>query len=229
MTTSPSAPMVMDLGAEPMNCGAALAAFDALSAGQSVVIRAGREPRELLSRLQAERQGTFEWSLLEAQPSCCRVQLTRRAANRGARREVTEALAWDHDRLDELEQQAFNLLAGGDRAAAQAAWSEFTVGLRRHIRFEEELLFPAFEERLGVTPAAGPTAVMCSEHREIERLIGAIGQALTGGEAPLLLRAALHRVLGEHNLKEERVLYPATDHALDPEERDALVARIQAS
>ena len=78
-------------------------------------------------------------------------------------------------------------------------------------------------------PAAGPTAVMRSEHREIERLIGAIGQALTGGEAPLLLRAALHRVLGEHNLKEERMLYPATDQALAPEERDALVARIQAS
>jgi len=142
---------------------------------------------------------------------------------------VTETLAWDHDRLDELEKQAFHLLAGGDRAAAQAAWSEFTVGLRRHIRFEEELLFPAFEERLGVSRAAGPTAVMCAEHREIERIIGAIGQALAGGEPPLPLRSTLHRVLGEHNLKEERMLYPATDKALDPEERDALVARIQAS
>lgn len=229
MTTGSSVLMVVDLGAEPLDCGAALAAFDALSAGQSLVIRAGREPRELLSQLQAERKGTFEWSLLEAQPSCCRVQLTRRAANRGARRELTEALAWDHDRLDELEQQAFNLLAGGDRAGAQAAWSEFTVGLRRHIRFEEALLFPAFEEGLEVTPEAGPTAVMCAEHREIERLIEAIGQALVAGEAPLPLRSALHRVLGEHNLKEERMLYPATDQVLDPEERDALVARIQAS
>ena len=229
MTTSPSVLRVVDLEAEPMDCLAAIEAFDALSAGQSLVIRAPREPRELLSQLQAERKGAFEWSPLEARPGCCRVQLTRRTANRGALRDVTEALAWDHDRLDELEKQAFNRLAVGDRAAAQAAWSEFTVGLRRHIRFEEELLFPAFEERLGVTPAAGPTAVMRGEHREIERLIEAIGQAFTGGEAAGPLRLALHRVLGEHNLKEERMLYPTTDQALDPEERDALVARIQAS
>jgi regulator of cell morphogenesis and NO signaling len=142
---------------------------------------------------------------------------------------VTEALSWDHDRLDGLEQQAFERLAAGDRAGARAAWSEFTVGLRRHIRFEEELLFPAFEKGFGVSPEAGPTAVMCAEHREIERLIGAIGRALAGEETALPLRAQLHRVLGEHNLKEERMLYPATDQALDPEERDALVVRIQAS
>jgi hypothetical protein len=34
-------------------------------------------------------------------------------------------------------------------------------------------------------------------------------------------------VLGDHNLKEERVLYPTTDRILGAEESDALVARIQ--
>jgi len=229
MTTSPSTLSVVDLGAEPADCRAAIDAFDALAAGQSLVIRAGREPRELLGRLQAERQGVFEWSPLEAGPSCCRIQLTRRAADRGARRHVTEALAWDHDRLDGIEQEAFARLAAGDQAGARAAWSEFCVGLRRHIRFEEELLFPTFEARLGMPPAAGPTAVMRAEHRQIEELIEAIGGALLEQAAALRLRAELHRVLGDHNLKEERMLYPATDQALDPEERDALVARIQAS
>jgi regulator of cell morphogenesis and NO signaling len=203
--------------------------FDRLAAGQSLVVVAENEPRDLLRRLQAERKGLFEWSVLESGRSSFRVEITRRGADRGAAREIGEALAWDHDRLEALDQQAFDRLAAGDAAGARAAWSEFTVGLRRHIRFEEELLFPTFEERLGVPPEAGPTAVMRAEHREIEALLEKIGQALAGEGEVAPLRAALHRVLGEHNLKEERVLYPATDGALSPEERDALVGRIQAS
>lgn len=70
---------------------------------------------------------------------------------------------------------------------------------------------------------------MRDEHREIERTIDAIGRAFSGDGAALPLRAELHRLLGQHNLKEEGVLCPATDQCLDPEGRDALVARIQAS
>lgn len=35
-------------------------------------------------------------------------------------------------------------------------------------------------------------------------------------------------VLGNHNLKEENIVYPGTDSALTAAERDALVSRIQA-
>ena len=171
----------------------------------------------------------FEWSVLETGPPSLRIQIPRRRADRGDRREVNEALSWDHDRLEALDQLAFERLAAGDGAGARAAWGEFTTGLRRHIRFEEELLFPTFAERLGVPPAAGPTAVMRAEHREIEALLDRIGRALAGEGAAVPLRAELHRVLGEHNVKEEQVLYPATDEALLPDERDELVGRIQAS
>jgi hemerythrin superfamily protein len=67
------------------------------------------------------------------------------------------------------------------------------------------------------------------EHRQIEGLLDTIAAALEGAEDALPVRARLHRVLGEHNMKEERVLYPATDQALDEEGRDALVRRIQQS
>jgi len=208
---------------------AVLAAFDALAPGESLVVVGDEPPRELVRRLQADRKGLFEWSPLETGPSGFRTEVSRRAAERGARREVAEALAWDHDRLDALEQRAFERFASGDVPGAQASWGEFMVGLRRHIRFEEEILFPRFEEKLGMSAANGPTAVMREEHREIERLIEAIEHAFSGEAAALPLRADLHGVLGQHNLKEEHVLYPGTDRCLDPEERDDLVARIQAS
>jgi uncharacterized protein (DUF2249 family) len=206
-----------------------LSAFDALAPGQSLEILTTSEPQDLLRRLQTERKGMFEWSLLEAGPSVFRVELTRRAAQEGARREVGEALAFDHDRLDALDQQAFLRLAAGDAVGALATWCEFTVGLFRHIRFEEELVFPTFEERLGLPSFAGPGALMRAEHREIEALVDAIREGLAKGRPVLPLRAELHRVLGDHNRKEEQVVYPATDRALQPDERDDLVARIQAS
>ncbi|MFI5184188.1 MAG: DUF2249 domain-containing protein [Vicinamibacteria bacterium] len=212
----------------PDRCGSVLEAFDALVPGDSIVVMGDHEPRRLLGRLQAERKGLFEWSPLETGPSVFRTEIARRAAEGGARREVTEALAWDHDRLDSLEQKAFELFASGDAQGALARWAEFAVGLKRHIRFEEEILFPAFEEKAGIPAGHGPTAVMRGEHREIERLIDSIGRAFAGDGAALPLRSDLHRLLGDHNVKEENVLYPGTDRCLDADERDALVARIQA-
>jgi uncharacterized protein (DUF2249 family)/hemerythrin-like domain-containing protein len=213
----------------PNRCQLVLAEFDSLAPGESLVAISDHAPQKLLRHLQADRKGQFEWSPLEAGPERFRTQVTRRQAERGAGRGVSEALAWDHDRLDGLEQRAFELFAGGDVQGACGAWADFSFGLRRHIRFEEEILFPTFEEKVGVSPAAGPTAVMREEHREIEGLIDAIGRALAGEGAPLPLRSDLHRVLGQHNVKEERVLYPGADQFLSVEERDALVARIQAS
>jgi uncharacterized protein (DUF2249 family) len=213
----------------PNHCQAVLGAFDALTPGEALVVVSDHAPRKLLRHLQADRKGEFEWSPLEQGPERFRTEITRRAADRGTPRGVNEALAWDHDRLEAIEGRAFRLYAAGDAAGARAAWSEFDLGLRRHIRFEEEILFPAFERGTGMPAGAGPTAVMRAEHRRIEELLAAIGGALAGDGAPLPLREELHRVLGEHNTKEEHVLYPMTDESLGPAESDALVARIQAS
>jgi uncharacterized protein (DUF2249 family) len=209
--------------------GRILEAFAALAPGGSVVVVGSREPVGLLRRLQAERKGLFEWSPLETGPSSFRVEIARRAAKADSRREISEALAWDHDRLEALQEKAFALFSRDAIEEAQAAWAEFSVGLRRHIRFEEELLFPTFEQKLGMPAAHGPTAVMRAEHREIERLIGLVGSALAGDGDAFALRDELIAVLGAHNMKEEHVIYPGTDRGLDAEERDALVARIQAS
>jgi len=214
----------------PDRCKAVLSAFDSLAPGEALVVTTDHAPQPLLRHFQVDRAGLFEWSPLEEGPPAWRTEIVRRSAVAGELRGVSEALSWDHDRLEEIERKAFEALARGDSAGAVAAWRDFAFGLKRHIRFEEGILFPAFEEKAGVSPDAGPTAVMRAEHREIESLLDAIGGALEGnGAAALPLRGDLHRVLGQHNLKEEQVLYPATDQWLGGPERDALVKRIQAS
>lgn len=226
-TTLLAAPL--DLTAAPDAPVSILRLFDALEPGERLVADVPRAVAPLaLAALQAGRKGLFEWSIL-AEGETLRVELLRRSVPEGELRGVTEALGWDHDRLEEIEAAAFAARAAGDFEKAVQLYGAFATGLRRHIRFEEELLFPVFERKLGFPPQAGPTAVMRYEHREIEALIAQIGAEIgladSGAEGT---RARLHAVLGDHNMKEERILYPHTDGALGPEEADALVCDIQA-
>jgi hemerythrin-like domain-containing protein/uncharacterized protein (DUF2249 family) len=210
---------------------AVLHSFDGLQPGQTLTFRYDAKPAEVLQRLQRERKGLFEWTPLEEEGGSWRVEVLRRAGRAGQPREITEALSWDHDRLDALEDAAFEALAAGDRELARRSYSAFVHGLKRHIGFEEQLLFPVFEERTGLRPTMGPTAVMRAEHVEIVRLLDALAAAIGAGLPCAELedsRHAFHALMRSHNDKEEQVLYPAVDRTLSPEESDTLVARIQA-
>ena len=209
--------------------GRALDAFDALDSGETVTLEFNRAPRGLLARFQEERKGLFEWTPVIEGPESWRIEVSRRKAEKGAPRGVNEALSWDHDRLDDLESRAFKARERGDFTQAKAIYSVFAFGLKRHIRFEEELLFPEFETRAGISAEAGPTAVMRDEHREILDCLDRIEKGIGDGSTPLeSLRHTLHLVLGNHNLKEENIVYPLTDRALGKNDADVLVSKIQA-
>ena len=67
---------------------------------------------------------------------------------------------------------------------------------------------------------------MRMEHRD---LLGQVEKGIGDPAFPAeRLRSELHGVLGEHNMKEEHIVYPGTDRAMTAAESDALAARIQA-
>lgn len=121
----------------------------------------------------------------------------------------------DHDRLDALFQ-SFQTLKRHDFDKAKEAFKEFKFGLQRHIVWEEDLLFPLWEEKTGMSEA-GPTFVMRAEHRQIGEQLEAIDRKVAeqNPESDQEERALLI-LLGAHNLKEERVLYPAIDQVATP-------------
>lgn len=206
----------------------AFEAFDALLPGEVVTLVLDGAPFALLARFQAERKGQFDWTPRKSFETW-EIEVSRRDSERGSLRTVNEALSWDHDRLEGLEARAFKAREDGDLEQAAALFSVFAFGLRRHIRFEEELLFPEFEAKAGFPSTMGPTEVMRVEHREILEILERIEKAIGDGASRVEpLRQGLHAVLGDHNVKEENVVYPGTDRALTALERDALVARIQA-
>ena len=140
---------------------------------------------------------------------------------------VTGYLSWDHDRLDGI-LDGVRLLVDGDRITeARESYRGFAAGLDRHIHVEEEFLFPLFEARSGIVD--GPTAVMRQEHREIRKALGLMEDALAKEDAQAFREGMtfLLQVLPDHNVKEERMLYPTTDKLLGEEERNGLVRRLR--
>jgi regulator of cell morphogenesis and NO signaling len=208
---------------------AVLDSFDGLAPGQRIRLVCVHAPVSSLEALRRERRGAFEWSPVREGPHSWQIDVERRAAPVGSLREVTEALAWDHARLDALEAAAFEARARGGLAQARDVFADFAHGLRRHIGFEEQLLFPEFESRCRLVQEDGPTRVMRAEHRAILAIVRIMEAQIDDLEAPIeLARIELRQIQRDHDLKEELIFYPALDRILDAEEGDRVVARIQA-
>jgi regulator of cell morphogenesis and NO signaling len=141
---------------------------------------------------------------------------------------VTTYFEADHRRLDSLFRQ-FQALKQTDMGRAASLFDPFLRGLRRHIVWEEELLFPRFESKTGLSPAMGPTAVMRDEHRRIEAALARIRDRVRAGDpASDGDEAALLEVLAAHNQKEETILYPAIDQHLSEAEAAEVFAAMEA-
>lgn len=137
---------------------------------------------------------------------------------------IAQHYSEDHDRLDELFRR-FQTLKHSDRPSALAAFQEFMAGLERHIVWEEEILFPAFEQKTG--HVGGPTEVMRWEHREIRGFLEAIAGKLTRNDGDTASdEAGLLSVLGPHNQKEEGILYPTIDQVTGADERAEIFAEM---
>jgi len=148
-------------------------------------------------------------------------------AQREGFRNVTAYLSWDHERLTGLLDDAEFGVEAGDFDGAADRCREFEGGLARHMRLEEEVLFPLFEARAGLVD--GPTAVLRAEHREIERAAALVREGLERHDTEAFhdglsfLRATLRC----HDSKEEHILFPTIDVLLTERERLALTERLQ--
>jgi len=131
---------------------------------------------------------------------------------------ISEFYEQDHDRLDELFK-TFQQLKRSDFPRAKEAFKTFKFGLQRHIVWEEDVLFPLWEEKTGISEG-GPTFVMRAEHRQIGQQLEAIhGKVADQNPDSDQEEQTLLALLGSHNMKEERVLYPAIDQLASAEER----------
>jgi hemerythrin-like domain-containing protein len=139
---------------------------------------------------------------------------------------VTHGLTRDHAHLDVLFDDATRLAATGELDAAGRAFAEFARELDRHIDVEERILFPAFD---ACAHMPGPTTVMRHEHGALKKLVATAKAALAHGDvsAYASVAAELAALVHTHNMKEERVLYPRCDGALDAAARAEVLAALR--
>lgn len=139
---------------------------------------------------------------------------------------ITTYMESDHRRCDELFAAAERLVAAGEWNAAADAYAKFHAAIEHHFRMEEDELFPAFEAATGST--MGPTQVMRMEHGQMRSLFQRMAQALTAKDSEGYLGASdtLLILMQQHNMKEEQMLYPMSERALNG--GAAVLQRMQA-
>lgn len=127
---------------------------------------------------------------------------------------LVEFFTQDHRHCDEGWAEVESAAQAGG-AALQAAWTEFEHRMLRHLSWEEDVLFPAFETSTGMS-GMGPTVIMRSEHDQMRKVLVAMADAVERGETEALLDLGdtLMMLIQQHNVKEEGMLYPMSEHHL---------------
>ncbi len=139
---------------------------------------------------------------------------------------ITQYFEADHNRLDAIFHQ-FQQKKYESAAAAKSYFKAFNNGLKRHIIWEEDVLFPLFEEKSGMK-GGGPTFVMKEEHRRIGAILERIHDKVRQGDSSSEDdEEMLLEILEGHNQKEEQVLYPAMDQLLTEEEAAGLFVAME--
>ena len=140
---------------------------------------------------------------------------------------VSSYMSSDHHRCDELFALAEEAVSSQDWRVIDTALQTFLESMRHHFKMEEEVLFPAFENRTGMS--MGPTQVMRMEHIQMRELFDAMNDAVKQQDRDEFLGQAetLLVVMQQHNMKEEQMLYLMADRAL-ADEMDAVLQQLRA-
>ncbi len=209
--------------------------FDALDEGDSFILVNDHDPRPLFYQFKAERSDIFGWDCTQAGPIEWRIEI-HKLKPKDSETRIGAYFERDHDEIDLL----FGYLRRDVQAAAgdprrpltplARQFEEFDSRLERHIRWEEEVLFPEVE-RKSPSLAFGPGRVMRTEHVDIRRLKAEAGEMLHSRNPDLkaaarLLDACLH-VLAGHNEKEEQIYYPMSDQMFSPAEAASILERVR--
>jgi hemerythrin-like domain-containing protein len=144
-----------------------------------------------------------------------------------------QSLSGVHDGLGRLFEDHQLALIRGDLEGACQLLAQFADGIRAHIRHEEDVLLPVYEERVKATRVGDPETLR-DEHRQIDEALRKIEARTTelrqegGTREGSILRLLeeqyrFKRLLRHHNDREDRSLYPLLDAACSLDERRDLL------
>lgn len=130
---------------------------------------------------------------------------------------ISEIMTQDHRECDEFFFRLEDSAQKKDWSRCSSETDHFIQSIQKHFAIEEEKLFPAFEKATGMTQ--GPTAIMRQEHIQLRGLLDELDEFVRARDAHAVrgVCETLLIMMQQHNLKEENILYPMMDQALDPD------------
>ena len=127
---------------------------------------------------------------------------------------ASRALAGHHRHCETLFTSAWRIAEAGDWAALPAAVGALREAVLEHFRYEEERLFPLYEETSG---EEGATEPYCAQHDDMRASLWVLA-TITPADEPQRYRAelaALQAAFDAHAAEEERRMYPHFERMLE--------------
>lgn len=127
---------------------------------------------------------------------------------------ISSFLTADHRACDEEFANMENAVAKEDWNNANTLFEKFSKDLEHHFSMEEDVMFPAFEQRTGMM--GGPTQVMRMEHDQMRGVVSQMLGALENKDKNNFfgVSESLMMLMQQHNMKEEQMLYAMADQHL---------------
>jgi len=206
--------------------------FHGLAPENAMVVYGDGSPSSLLAELQCSQLNILDWWLLETSHDGWKVLLSRRSGDPHQHRTLSDFMCADHARLERLYGHLYRAAEEGDTPKARRLMKQFALGLRHHIKVEEEKLMPLMIE-LQRPHAESEVKELHEDHERIQEALAEAEAALhikdgmDGAKACAAL-TQMRFLLEGHNNNEERYLYPECDHGLRNDDCEELIRRIQA-
>lgn len=134
--------------------------------------------------------------------------------------DIAEFMSKDHSRLDYIFQEFRKSKSTGE---SRQLFMEFEAGIGRHIKWEEEILFPLVRQKLGDdSPMIDELEL---QHRRIMDDLTRISANLKARDTGI--ETDLERLLAGHDKMEEEGIYQWIDAYIDDKAKRAALSRMR--
>ena len=137
---------------------------------------------------------------------------------------IKDFMTQDHKECDEIFAQMEDVIANkSDEALSK--FEEFQDALTNHFKMEEMVLFPMFEQKMGISQ---PAQVMVMEHEQMRKLLSEMEDAIEANDNDKFfsLSETLMILMQQHNMKEEQMLYTMAQQHLG-DDADHIISRMR--
>ena len=133
---------------------------------------------------------------------------------------IKEYMSADHRACDESFANMENAVHEENWKEANKLFESFAGDLIYHFDMEEKVMFPAFKAR-SASAHCDPTEMMIMEHDQMRKLISDMRADIDekNKEHFFGLSETLMMTMQQHNMKEEQMMYPMVDEAMESENK----------